>query len=125
MNEKPLTKPCDWEIEKNTVKEVPLDFDVTNPTMRFRGFGFLSRGLLFVTACILLFSQGQFYNLFTILTVALTLWGFSLSSIAMSLEGDTSGFSEYDDDDDDDELSDMDQYSPYNEDANYNGGLNW
>lgn len=53
------------------------------------------------------------------------LWGFSLSSIAMNVESDTYNSSQYDDEDDDEELSDMDQYSPYNEDANYNGGSNW
>lgn len=125
MNERLLTKPGDWELEKHTVKEVPLDFDVINPTMKFRGFGFLSRFLLVATAYILVFSQGQFYNLFTVLMMALMLWGFSLSSIAMNVESDTYNSSQYDDEDDDEELSDMDQYSPYNEDANYNGGSNW
>lgn len=67
MYERLLTKPGDWELEKHTVKEVPLDFDVINPTMKFRGFGFLSRFLLVATAYILVFSQGQFYNLFTVL----------------------------------------------------------
>jgi hypothetical protein len=84
---------------------------------------------LVATAYILVFSQGQFYNLFTVLMMALMLWGFSLSSIAMNVESDTYNSSQYDDDDDDDDddykLSDMDQYSPYNKDANYNGGLNW